>query len=237
MIVPAFNEGGRIGGTLADLRQHVPWADVVVIDDGSSDDTVAQASAAGAIVLRLPFNLGVGGAMQTGYLYAARNDYDAAVQFDGDGQHCAEDIPKLIDPVLSGRADLVIGSRMLGRRTYKFSLARMLGSRLLGGINHLLTGLKIDDPTSGFRAASPRMIAFFSCYYPQSYLGDTVEALAMAAWHGMAVTEIPASMRMVATSSINNLKGLIHTIRICLALLIDKIERKLPMPPQEEKHQ
>ncbi len=230
VIVPAFNEGAKIAATLSDLREHAPWADVVVIDDGSADDTAAQARHAGANVLQLPFNLGVGGAMQTGYLYALQNGYDIAIQFDGDGQHCADQIPALVAAVESGQADLVVGSRMLGQRSYKFSPMRWAGSRLLVGMVRLLSGLKTTDPTSGFRAASRDMIRFFSQHYPQSYLGDTVEALAMAAWHGMAIREVPARMRMTRTSSINNFIGLIHMLRICVALLVDRIERRFPMP-------
>lgn len=233
--MPAFNEGARINSALNDLSQNAPWADVLVVDDGSADDTAAQAEAAlsqrparRGLVVRLPFNLGVGGAMQTGYLYAARSGYDVAIQFDGDGQHCADQIAELVEPILTGRCDLVVGSRLMGGSSYRFSALRWMGSRLLAGMVRLLTGLRISDPTSGFRAASPRMIDFFSRYYPQAYLGDTVEALAWAAWQGMRIAEVPAAMRMVRTSSISNFLGLIHMMRICVALLIDRIEGKLP---------
>jgi glycosyltransferase involved in cell wall biosynthesis len=234
VIVPAFNEAARVAGTIADLRAHAPWADVLVVDDGSADDTAGQARRAGAVVAMLPFNLGVGGAMQTGYQYAFWNDYDIAIQFDGDGQHCADQISALIVEAESSHADLVIGSRVLGPGGYRFSLMRWVGSRLLVGMIRLLTGLKVTDPTSGFRLASRRMIRFFSQHYPQAYLGDTVEALAMAAWHGMAIREVPAQMRMTRTSSISNLIGLIHMLRICVALLVDRIERRYPMPAQEQ---
>jgi glycosyltransferase involved in cell wall biosynthesis len=228
VIVPAYNEAARIGGAIQDLRRHAPWADVVVVNDGSGDDTARAARDAGAAVLSLPFNLGVGGAMQTGYLYAARLGYEVAVQFDGDGQHCAEEIASLVEPILAGRADLAIGSRMLGERQYRFSLLRWVGSRMLVGMLWLLTGRRVLDPTSGFRAASRRMIRFFSQHYPQDYLSDTVEALAEAAWHGMQIVELPAKMRMTRTSSINNIKGLIHMARICVALVIDRIEKPYP---------
>jgi glycosyltransferase involved in cell wall biosynthesis len=237
MIVPAYNEAAKVAATIADLRANVPWADILVVDDGSADDTARQARQAGATVAMLPFNLGVGGAMQTGYLYAFQNNYDIAVQFDGDGQHCADQIPALIAGVESAQADLVIGSRLLGPRTYKFSLMRWVGSRLLVGMVRLLTGLKVTDPTSGFRSASRPMIRFFSQHYPQAYLGDTVEALAMAAWHGMTIREVPAQMRMTRTSSISNLIGMIHMMRICLALMVDRIERRYPMPPLPPRNQ
>ena len=242
VIVPAFNEGKKIAGTIGDLRRHVPGADVVVVDDGSKDDTAQAAAAAGARVLVLPFNLGVGGAMQTGYLFAARSGYDAAVQFDGDGQHCAEEIPRLIEPILAGDADLAVGSRLLGDREYRFSLMRFVGSRMLVGMHWLLTGKRVNDPTSGFRAASRKMIRFFALNYPQDYLSDTVEALAEASWHGMRIVELPAKMRMTRTSSISNFKGLLHMARICVALLIDRIEKRQPFadePPSflsEQSH-
>ena len=244
VIVPAYNESARIVPVLDDLRQHAPWADVVVIDDGSADDTAQQAAAVAAMrppgevtVLQLPFNLGVGGAMQTGYLYAYKAGYKIAVQFDGDGQHCADQIESLIAPISGDQADLVVGSRLLGERTYRFSVMRWLGSRLLVGIVRMLTHVKVTDPTSGFRAASRRMIEFFSMHYPQSYLGDTVEALSTAAWHGMAVREVPAKMRESRHSSINSFIGLIHTIRICVALLIGRLEAKYPTPPENPRPQ
>lgn len=232
--MPAYREQGRIGRALEDLRRHAPWAEVLVVDDGSPDQTAAEAAALGATVVSLPFNLGVGGAMQTGYLYAADNGYDVAVQFDGDGQHCAEEIERLIQPVLRGEADLVIGSRLLGEQSYHFPLARWLGSRLLVGMVRLLTGQKISDPTSGFRAASGRMIRFFSKFYPQTYLGDTVEALAMAAWHNMRLAQTPAKMRMSKTSSINNVRGMMHMLRIAVALVIDRMEKPFPFDDEDD---
>jgi hypothetical protein len=230
LIVPAYNEAANLPAVLADAAKHAPWADVVVVDDCSADDTVDVASALGAAVLPLPCNLGVGGAMQTGYLYAWRGGYDVAVQFDGDGQHRADQIPALAEGIRNG-ADLVVGSRLIGRKSYRFSVARWLGILLLKRLLRLLNGVRVSDPTSGFRAASRRMIGFFSRYYPHTYLGDTVEALATAARHGMKLAEAPTRMRMVRTSSVNNLIGLLHTLRTCLALLVDRLERPFaPIP-------
>ncbi|MBI5724901.1 MAG: glycosyltransferase family 2 protein [Planctomycetes bacterium] len=232
VIVPAYNEARRIAGALADLKTHAPWADVLVVDDGSHDATGDIAASAGAVVLRLPLNLGVGGAMQTGYIYADRMGYDAAVQFDGDGQHRAGVIASLVRELRENGADLVVGSRLIGRRSYRFPLARYVGSRILVLMIRILTGLRTTDPTSGFRAASRRMIRFFAAHYPQLYLGDTAEALATAARHGMAVREVPARMTMTNSSSIGNLMGLFYMVRIAIALLIDRLERPLPMPPE-----
>ncbi|MDK1031454.1 MAG: glycosyltransferase family 2 protein [Planctomycetia bacterium] len=231
VIVPAYNEAARIGDVLSDLRQHAPSVDVVVVDDGSDDDTGSVAERAGATVLRLPCNLGVGGAMQTGYLYAAEKGYDVAVQFDGDGQHRANQISQIVAAVSNGDADLAIGSRLLGRRSYRFSPFRWIGSRLLSGTARLITGMRIADPTSGFRACSKRLIRFFAKHYPQTYLGDTVESLAIAARHGMRVKEVPARMRMTERSSINKFTGLFHTFCILLALLVDRVEAKFPEEP------
>jgi len=239
VIVPAYNEAHSIRQVVEDLRAHVPSADVVVIDDGSTDDTAAVAESLGAVVLRLPCNLGVGGAMRTGYLYAFENGYGLAVQFDGDGQHRADQIPHLVAEVIEGGADLAIGSRLLGQPQYRFPLMRKVGSKLIAAIAWLVTGLHLTDPTSGFRAASRRMIGFFARHYPESYLGDTVEALVLAARHGLRVREVPAQMREARHSSIGNIKGLFHTFCIGLAILVDRIEKKFPDvpegPPRDEE--
>jgi hypothetical protein len=226
IIVPAYNEAGGIRSVLKDLAVHAPWADVVVIDDGSTDGTSRAVLAEGGRLVRLPVNLGVGGAVQTGYLYAREHGYDIAVQFDGDGQHRANQIPALLEPLTDGRADVVIGSRLAGKRQYRFAPLRWIGSRLLKGLMRLVTGQRIEDPTSGFRAISRNVIGFFAVHYPDTYLGDTVEALVLAARHGGRLLEVPARMRRAEGSSINNLTGLGHTIRLCLAVLIDRIESR-----------
>ncbi len=229
VIVPAHNEAGSIEAVLDDLRQHAPEADVVVVDDGSTDRTGDLARAGGAKVLPLPCNLGVGGAMQTGYLYAFRNDYDLAVQFDGDGQHRASGIAALLEPIDAGSADLVIGSRLLADGQFKFHPLRFIGSRLLSTLTSLIVRRRITDPTSGFRSASRRAIAFFARHYPQSYLGDTVEALVWAARNGMTIREVAARMRQrtAGQSATGSLFGLVHTLRIILAVLVDCLERRI----------
>jgi len=230
IIVPAYNESASIVAVLESLRALPFEYDVVVVNDGSTDSTAELARRSGAQVLDLACNLGVGGAVQTGYQYAQANGYDVAVQFDGDGQHCADQVELLVEAATSGRASLVIGSRRLGQQqdNYKFPLERDLGSRLLAGLVSLVTRRKITDPTSGFRAANRRMIRFFSRHYPQTWLGDTVEALVLAARHGFAVEEVPARMqpRRDGNGSANLLTGLLHTLRIILAVLVDCLERK-----------
>lgn len=230
IVIPAFNEARRIRDAIADLRRCVPCADIVVIDDGSIDDTAAIAADAGAIVLRLPFNLGVGGAMRTGYLYAHERSYDLAVQFDGDSQHRADHICRLVTAVAEG-ADLAVGSRVLDKGDYHFPFMRKVGSLLLTAVIRIVAGKRFTDPTSGFRAANRRMIAFFARHYPEGYLGDTVEALVEAARHGMSIREVPVEMRPAEHSSIGNIRGLFHTACICLAILVDRLERKFPDSP------
>lgn len=230
VMVPAYNEGQVIARTLRALRRLPDGFDVLVVNDGSSDDTSRQARKAGARVLDLACNLGVGGAVQAGYQYARSHGYDIAIQFDADGQHRVSEIPRLVEPVLSGQADLVIGSRYLQGLKYRFSMDRLLGSRYLSLlVNSLLRG-RITDPTSGFRAAGSRAIRFFSTHYPQSWLGDTVEALVQIGRRGYAIHEVPTRMarRKAGTSAAGTVTGLVHMIRITLAVLIECIERVEP---------
>ncbi len=225
-ILPAHNEAGNIASAIDDLRTAAPQADIVVIDDASSDDTAAIAAQAGARVLSLPINLGVGGAMKLGYIYARKHKYDIAVQFDGDGQHRADQIATLIEPILGQRADLVVGSRLLEGVSFRFHPLRFIGSRILSVLVSLIVRRRITDPTSGFRAASAPMIAFFAEHYPQTYLADTTEALVWAGKHDMRITEVPASMRQrtAGESAAGNITGVGHVMRIVLALLVDCIK-------------
>ena len=228
IIVPAYNEQDAIGETLASLSSPGLAHDVLVVNDGSTDATAAIARRSGAKLLDLACNLSVGGAMQAGYQFAEANGYDTAVQFDADGQHRADQIPALLARLDAGGVDMVIGSRWLADSPYRFSIDRLVGSRLLSALVRLLTGRRITDPTSGFRAANRRAIRFFSRHYPQSWLGDTVEALVQLCRHGMAVAEVAAQMlpRRAGSSAAGTITGFIHTLRIVLAVLIDCIERK-----------
>ena len=230
VIIPAHNEAESISDVLADLRTQVPRADAVVIDDGSEDSTGEIARDCGAIVLRLPCNLGVGGAMQTGYMYAARNGYDFAVQFDGDGQHRANQIPLLLDALADTPADLVVGSRRLDKEgKYRFEFLRLIGSSFLARLVSFIVGRRITDPTSGFRASNRKTIEFFSRHYPQTYLADTTEALAWASRSGISITEVPVRMRRrrAGSSATGSIKGLGHVCRMILTLLVDCLEGPL----------
>ncbi len=237
IIVPAHNEAESLPSVLADLARNVPAADVVVVDDGSTDQTTAVAAAGGAIVLPLACNLGVGGAMQTGYMYAARHGYDVAVQFDGDGQHRANLIDQLAAPALAGQADLVVGSRLLGGPKYRFHPLRYMGNRMLAMLISAVGHGKVSDPTSGFRAAGPRALRFFAGHYPQTYLGDTAEALVWAGRAGLTIAEIPARMRQrtAGESAIRSLKGFWLTMRIVLAILVDCLESRIPLDEDQQE--
>ncbi len=234
IIVPAHNEAANIGGVIDDLRRYVPAADVVVVDDESGDATAEIARSKGALVLPLACNIGVGGAMQTGYMYAAERGYDIAVQFDGDGQHRANQIAMLIEKVATGQADLVVGSRLLEGVKFRFHPLRFIGSRLLSRLVSLICRQRLSDPTSGFRAASRRMIRFFAAHYPQTYLGDTTEALTWAGRAGMKIAEVSVRMsqRTGGQSAAGNMKGLWLTLCIILAVLVDCIEPPITDPQE-----
>src|SRR4051812_42423067 len=171
-IVPAYNEAGAIATTVAEIMEHAPGFDVLVVDDGSTDDTAARARAAGAKVIRHPFNLGIGGGMQTGYQYADEHGYDVAVQVDGDGQHDARCIEQLLR-VLTERRDinLVTGSRFLQETEdgFRSSLPRRAGIRIFGRVLSAIVGQPVTDPTSGFRMVDRRGIELFARDYPHNY--------------------------------------------------------------------
>lgn len=193
-IVPALNEERSIGRVLDELHAYDPEVEVVVVDDGSIDDTAATAAAHGARVLRLPFNLGIGGAVQTGYRYAAEHGFDVVVQVDGDGQHDPSELPKIIDPLLRREADIVIGSRFVGERSYRAPLSRRIGQWVFAKLVSLFVGQSISDTSSSFRALNRRALRLFAQDYPHGYL-ETVEATVMAARHGLKIKEVPVSMR------------------------------------------
>lgn len=222
IIIPAYNEAENIEFTLADLREHCPWADPLVINDCSTDDTKAVLERLGANYLDLPVNLGIGGGVQSGYRYALERGYDAAVQFDGDGQHRAEYIRDLIVPLEQGRADLAIGSRFLKKEGFQSSALRRLGIRFLSGLIRLLCGARVLDVTSGMRAANREMIAFFAEHYAQDY--PEPEAILAAGLSGFQIAEVPVQMRerQGGVSSINPVRGAYYMIKVSLALLISR---------------
>jgi glycosyltransferase involved in cell wall biosynthesis len=230
VIVPAYNEADAIARVVEEVKAAAPNFDVVVIDDGSTDATPRQVPPT-ARVIRLPFNLGIGGAMQTGYRYAARHGYDLAVQVDGDGQHRADQLPALIEPLVEGRADLVIGSRFMQPSGYRQGPARTLGRLVLGLVLRLLTGERFTDCTSGFRAANRRVIEAFAHWYPDDYPEPEVVLLLQRAGFRVAETPVVMSQRLGGRTSIPLLRGFYYVIKVSAALLLDTI--RTPWPRRE----
>ncbi len=224
IIVPAFNESGNITRAIADIRKQQMPLDIVVIDDGSIDTTSKEAAAAGAKVVSLPLNLGIGGAVQTGFQYALQYNYDIAVQMDGDGQHDASYLMKILTPILENQADMVIGSRFIeDNGGFKSSFTRRLGIGFFVRLINLLTGLNITDPTSGFRAHNQKMISVFAHSYPQDF--PEPEAIVMAKRLGCRIHEEAVMMRHRedGQSSIRQLKSLYYMIKVTFAICLQMI--------------
>lgn len=192
IVIPAYNEEASLPAVLADLARAVPEFDVVVVDDGSADRTSEVAHNAGVAVLTLPYNLGIGGALRTGFRYAADSGYDAAVQFDADGQHDAANIAVLLAELDAG-ADMVIGSRFAGVGDYAVGGSRKLGMSLLRFLTRRLAGKSFSDTSSGFRAIGRPLLVEFSRNYPSEYM-DSVETLVSACRAGFDVREVPTVM-------------------------------------------
>ena len=226
IIIPAFNEAGNIGRTIDQIR-HIDLAvDVLVIDDGSTDSTVTEAKSQEAKVISLPFNLGIGGAVQTGFQYAFRFDYDIAVQIDGDGQHDASFLPQLLAPIINKHSDITVGSRFMEASDgFKSSFSRRLGIRFFVHLINMLTGVRITDPTSGFRAHNKKMIAIFAHYYPHDF--PEPEAIVVAHRLKAVIVEVPVIMRarQAGNSSIRYLKSLYYMLKVTIAILLHMIRR------------
>lgn len=226
-IVPAYNEAGAIARVIRDLRRHAPWSDVLVVDDGSADDTADIARRAGARVLVLPVNLGIGGAVQTGYRYAYRHGYDVAFQFDGDGQHRARWLRALAAPIAPGEADLVVGSRFLKPRGMTARGMRWVGIKMLAAAASLVLRRRITDPTSGCRAAGRRAIGLFAHEYPQDY--PEPESLVLVHRQGFRLCERPVTMRRRrhGTSSIGLALGVHYMTRVLLAVFMSALKPRV----------
>lgn len=221
IIIPAYNEEGSIAGVIQDIHRYAPEADIIVVNDGSTDRTAELAAAAGAKVLTLPYNVGIGGGMQTGYLYAQRMGYDIAVQMDADGQHPAEELPKLI--AKAREADLVIGSRYVETTSYRSSRMRRAGMVFFSGLVSLVTGQRFTDTTSGFRAAGRKVIELYAAYYPIDY--PEVESIVYLKRKGCRITEVATEMhhRKAGKSSITPWKSVYYMVKVTLAVLMSAI--------------
>jgi glycosyltransferase involved in cell wall biosynthesis len=227
-IVPAFNESGMVARVIRDIRRAAPDFDIVVIDDGSTDTTAAHAEAQGAVVIRHPFNLGIGGAMQSGYKYALRHGYGVAVQIDGDGQHKPEYLPKLLAALQTegDEADMVTGSRFLGEPGYKVPLGRRAGNMIFAIVMSTITRRKVTDPTSGFRMTNRRGIELFARDYPHDY--PEVEAILMMHAHRLRLHEVHVSMnaRGYGKSSIDYPRSAYYMVKVLLAIFIGLFRRR-----------
>jgi len=232
-IVPALNEEHAVPRVIDELRAFDPGLDIVVVDDGSVDRTAEVAAAKGARVLRLPFNLGIGGAVQTGFRFAFENGYDLVLRVDGDGQHDPTQLAAVLEPVLRGDADIAIGSRFAAEATgYRSSRTRRVGIRLLAWVVSRIVGQRVTDTTSGFQVLNRKGIALFARDYPHDY--PEVEATVMVFRHRLRLCEVPVSMRERGggRSSITTLRSIYYMIKVLLAIFIGLFRRNVV--PHEE---
>ncbi|HEY5317701.1 MAG TPA: glycosyltransferase family 2 protein [Solirubrobacteraceae bacterium] len=234
-VVPAYNEAGAVAQVVRALRERAPDFDVIVVDDGSTDDTATRARAAGATVVKLPFNLGIGGAVQAGFVYALEHGYDYVAQVDGDGQHEPAELEKLLDAMLSGPGvDMVCGSRFItADYRYPAPISRRTGIHVFAFVLTRIVGQPISDPTSGFRLYNSRAIALFARDYPHDY--PEVEAILMVHAHRLRMAEVPVRMhvRDSGRSSIGKTHSLYYMIKVSLALLAGLMRRRAVVEPGE----
>jgi glycosyltransferase involved in cell wall biosynthesis len=231
-IVPALNEEHSVGRVIDELRAFDPGFDIVVVDDGSSDGTSRVAAEKGTRVLRLPFNLGIGGAVQTGFRFAYEHDYDLVVRVDGDGQHDPAQLARVLDPVVRGDADIAVGSRFTsGQAGYRSSRSRRVGIRILAWVVSRIVGQQLTDTTSGFQALNRQGIALFARDYPHDY--PEVEAAVMVFRHRLRLLEVPVEMRERGggRSSITALRSVYYMVKVLLAIFVGLFRRNVV--PQE----
>ena len=229
-IVPALNEEGAIADLVEELRSEAPGYDVLVVDDGSTDATASLAREAGAIVLSHAFNLGIGGAVQSGYRYAFLHGYEVAVQVDGDGQHDPAQLPELEKALHGGEAEMVWGSRFLAGAGYPVGSLRRIGQKMFAKLVSLITRYPVTDPTSGFRMTNRRGIELFARDYPHDF--PEVEAILMVHAHDMSMREVPVTMRprTHGSSSLAGYSAPYYMMRVMLAIFVGLFRRR-PIPP------
>jgi glycosyltransferase involved in cell wall biosynthesis len=225
VIVPTYNEAESIAPVVAQTLQALPNADVLVVDDGSTDATAQVAARAGATVLSLPFNLGIGGAVQTGYRFAISQDYRWVARIDGDGQHDPAQLGQLLQQVMADESDVVIGSRHLAPNGYRASFARYWGARLFAGIVSLITGQHLTDVTSGFMVTNRHVAAFLAENAPGDY--PEIESLILLCRAGYRVEEVAVTMqaRLAGKSSIGLLDSIYYVVKVLLAIMIGLLRR------------
>lgn len=223
VIIPAFNERDSIVNTILDIKENAPDFDYIVINDCSTDDTLQICRKNGINVLDLPINLGIGGAVQTGYLYALKNNYDIAVQFDGDGQHDAKFLDHMVKVLTEQQADMVIGSRFIDNEGFQSSGIRRLGIRFFAFLTCMLFGKKITDATSGMRMCNRKVIEYFVKSYPRDY--PEPETVCRLLRKKCKVIEVPVIMRErnAGVSSISMKKSIYYMVKVSLAILIERM--------------
>ncbi len=217
--MPAYNEEESLPGLISELNAVCPETPLLVVDDHSDDRTALVARQAGADVLKMPFNLGVGGAMRAGFKFAAESGFDVVVQLDADGQHPPSHLPDLLDGLID--SDVVIGARFAGKGQYDVRGPRKWAMTFLARVMSRLLGVRLTDVTSGFRASGPRAVQFFAREYPQEYLGDTIESLVMAGRAGLTIKQVPVEMREreFGQPSQSPLRSAVYLARATVALL------------------
>ncbi len=233
IIVPAYNEEANLSAVIGGLRGHYPAADVLVVNDGSTDDTGNVARRGGALLVDLPFNLGIGGAVQSGLLYAKRTGHDIALQFDGDGQHTPDEIAPLLARLEKGDCDVVVGSRFVEKSAYRAPVARRAGIGLLSIVHRIILRRRISDPTSGFRVYNRAAIDFLADEYPHDY--PEPESILTLTRNGFRVVEVKVEMkpRQGGHSSITFWRAIYYMFKVLVAIGIGAT-RTTRRPPHDE---
>lgn len=223
VIIPCYNEEESILNVISNLKAAAPWADYLIVNDCSTDNSEKILQENGMNYINNPVNLGIGGGVQAGYMYAKENGYDIAVQMDGDGQHDPKYLQEVCRPIEEGTLNMCIGSRFINKEGFQTSFMRRLGINIISALIFLFTGKKVKDTTSGFRACDKKLIAFFSKNYADDY--PEPEAIMSCIMNGFTVGEVPVIMeqRQGGVSSIRSLKSVYYMVKVCLALFIHRL--------------
>jgi glycosyltransferase involved in cell wall biosynthesis len=232
IIVPAYNEQEALGGLLAEIRAlDLAHVETLVVDDGSSDRTAEVAQAAGARVLRLCGNLGIGGAVQSGLRLAHREGYDCAIQVDGDGQHPPSELPRLLEA--ASESDIVVGSRYNDTKSFRSTVMRRAGSWFLRALLRVVAGVRVSDPTSGYRLYNKRALALYDDTYPYDY--PEPESLAIARISGLKIAEVPVTMRarQGGSSSIGGFGAAYYMLKVTIAIVLTRIRVRRRKEPSQ----
>lgn len=220
IIIPAYNEGMNLLRVVEDITENAPFMDYIIINDGSTDDTGNICEENGLNALHLPINLGIGGAVQTGYRYAFEMGYEYAVQVDGDGQHKTQYLKRMLEELKISQADMIIGSRFLEKNGFQSTKLRRMGIRYFEGLIRLMTGQRVTDSTSGMRMINRKVIGWFADYYPKDY--PEPETVAMVLKRGGKVFEMPVEMeeRQGGKSSIGLVRSIYYMVKVSLAVVL-----------------